>query len=176
MTCRLNVLIAACIRVCLTVHIYSQAVSQTMISGPSPEFDKDNNNNKQQSHHCRHDPHHLLTLLLTSTALDTLSTRTLQMMLRDPALIVRLLRKGARRDGRSVGTNHGNLIFGIDSLLGPGGAGARTLTTLATTLGLREELFNPRLVHKVEGTRKASEEEEVEKNTVWVLVQNFPQA
>lgn len=77
---------------------------------------------------------------------------------RDPTLIIRL-RTG--RDGGPIGSNHGDLVRGID-LLGLAGGFLGALGAFAAALFLGEERCDPGAVDEVAGAEEGGEEEEVE--------------
>lgn len=84
--------------------------------------------------------------------LDTSGNRAVDMVLRDPALIVVLARSDSDRGGLGAGERLRNIDDLLDLLVGAG------------ALSLREEGLDPGLVDKVESTDKSSREEEVEED------------
>lgn len=102
---------------------------------------------------------------LRSTAADTLSLRALQMRGRDPALVV----LGAGSYSRTISTDNGNLLGGVD-LLGALGRLLGALATLAAALLLREEGGNPGVVDEVDGSSEGAEEDKVEEDAGHKLV------
>lgn len=106
-----------------------------------------------------------LSLLRRRSALDPLGRRTVQVVIRDPALIIRLLGHRTSCNSRPISTNNRNLILGRNSLLGSLGRALSTLTTLSSALGLREESLDPGLVNEVERAEESGEEGEVQEDT-----------
>lgn len=98
-------------------------------------------------------------------------------MFRDPALIVSLLRQGARRHGGAIASNDGDLVLRSDGLLRAARGTLGALAALAAAAGLREERLDPGLVDEVEGAGEGGEEEEVEEDaTRCVLVLRFDES
>ena len=86
------------------------------------------------------------------------------MVLRDPALIICLLSLSTGRNSWSISSNHRHLLINRDCLLCACRRTLGTLSTLATTLCLREEGLDPSLVDKIEGCSGCAGEEEVQKD------------
>lgn len=86
-------------------------------------------------------------------------------MVWDPALIVRLLRQILGGDSWSISTNDTQLLFGWHGLLDTTQRATRTLTSLASTLGLGEESLDPGLVDKVERSGGSGGKHKVEEDT-----------
>lgn len=100
----------------------------------------------------------------TPARADALGLRALQMLHRDPALIVCL---GTTSDGRAISTDHSNLLRGVD-LLGTEGRLLRAFTALATALLLRKEGRNPGVVDEVDGSAEGTQEYEVQEDARYV--------
>lgn len=88
--------------------------------------------------------------LAAGSTLDTLSDRAVDVVLRDPALIVALASRGGNS---SVGLSHRDCDADLANLLG--GLGL---------LSLGEQSLDPSLVDKVEGSGESSGQEEVEED------------
>lgn len=97
--------------------------------------------------------------LRSSTALDTLSGRSIDVVSGNPTLIICF---GSARDGRTISSQYGYLIGWIDLL--PSQRALRALTTLPSTALLREECGDPGTVDEVASPRKESTEEEIEED------------
>lgn len=97
---------------------------------------------------------------LSSAAADALGFGALKVRGRDPALIVGLC---AGSDSRTISTNDGNLIGGVD-LLALARRRLSTLTTLAAALLLREEGGDPGVVDEVHGSTEGAKEDEVQED------------
>ena len=85
---------------------------------------------------------------------------------RDPALIVCL---GATRHRRAIGTNNANLI-GVIDFLGTARGFLGTLAAFTAAALLGEEGGDPGAVNEVAGAGEGGEEEEVEEDTVGVMM------
>lgn len=85
--------------------------------------------------------------------LDATGDRAVDVVVRDPALVVVL----SRSDGNGDRLGTGERLSNIDGLLG--------LLVGTGSLSLGEERLDPGLVHEVEGTGESSREEEVEEDT-----------
>jgi hypothetical protein len=79
---------------------------------------------------------------------------------RNPALVVGLR---ARGDSRTISTNNGDLVGGVNLLASTGGP-LRTLAALATALLLGEEGADPGIVDEVAGAAKGAEDDKVEED------------
>jgi hypothetical protein len=86
------------------------------------------------------------------------------MVLRDPALIISLLSLSTGGNSWSICSNHRNLLINRDCLLCACRRTLSALSTLATTLCLREEGLDPGLVDKIEGSSGCAGEEEVQED------------
>lgn len=86
------------------------------------------------------------------------------MVLRDPALIIHLLSLSTGRNSWSICSNHRHLFINRDCLLCACGRTLSALSTLATTLCLREESLDPGLVDEIEGSSGGAGEEEVQED------------
>jgi hypothetical protein len=118
-------------------------------------------------HHLSFPPHLLsndLGLSRRGAALNTLSSWAVDVVLWDPALIIRLLSQSTSSDSWSISANNGNLVVHVDSLLGASRRSLGALTTLTTTASLREEGFDPGLVDKVESSGEGGAQEEVQED------------
>ena len=98
--------------------------------------------------------------LRPSTALDALSRRSIDVVSRNPTLVVCF---SSTCDGRTISSQYGHLIGWVD-LLAPQRA-LRTLTTLASTALLWEERSDPGTVDEVASPREESTEEEVKEDS-----------
>lgn len=92
------------------------------------------------------------------------------MTLRNPTLIISLLRQSPRSNSRSIRSNDRNLIFRINSFLSAQGGTLRALSAFASAFGLWEEGLDPGFVDEVEGSAESSEENEVEEDAGKKLV------
>lgn len=101
-----------------------------------------------------------LDFRLGGSAPDTLGLGALEMLGRDPALIISL---GTRGDSRAISANDSNLLRGIDLLASTRGA-LSALAAFAATLLLGEEGSNPGIVDEVKGTGENSEENDIQKD------------
>jgi len=88
------------------------------------------------------------------------------MMIRNPALIIRLLRLSTSRNSRSISPNDRDLILGRNGSFGTSGRTLSALATFSSAFGLWEEGCDPGLVDEIEGTSEGGEEEEVKENTI----------
>lgn len=103
---------------------------------------------------------------LSLAALDSLRARTVDVMFRNPALIVRLSSDRTSGNSRSISTNDADLILWRNSLLASSRRALGTLSALATSASLRKQSLDPGLVDEVKRTEEAGEKEEVKENTI----------
>ena len=108
-------------------------------------------------------------LLRRGAALDALGSRAVQVVLRDPALIICLLGLSTSSNSWSICANDRDLVLRSHSLLRATGRTLGTLTTLSAALGLWEEGLDPGLVDEVEGSGEGCEEEEVQEDAANAL-------
>jgi hypothetical protein len=94
-------------------------------------------------------------------------------VLRDPALIIRLLGLSTSSNSRSIRTNDRDLVLRSHSLLGATGRTLGALATLSAALGLWEQGFDPGLVDEVESSGEGGEEEEVQEDAANELALQF---
>ena len=113
--------------------------------------------------------HDLGLLLRGGAALDALGSWAVQVVLRNPALIICLLGLSTSSDSRSICANDRNLVFRSHSLLGATGRTLSALATLSAALGLWEEGLDPSLVDEVESSSEGCEEEEVQEDAANAL-------
>ena len=92
-----------------------------------------------------------LIALGSSTAFDALSGRPIDVVSRDPTLIVCF---GSARDGRTISSQYRYLIGWIDLLASQ--RALRALAALPSTALLREECGDPSAVDEVASPRKES--------------------
>lgn len=95
-----------------------------------------------------------------SARLNSLGLGSLQVVRRNPALVVGLRSGG---DSRAISANNADLIGRVD-LLGPSRRALGALTTLSATLLLREEGGDPGVVDEVAGSGEDAKEDEVEED------------
>lgn len=133
--------------------IYSQSPTPTPAPAPNP--------------HTTNYPPLSSTLLsrdLLRAALDLPRRWAVDVVVWDPALIVRLLRQILGGNSRSVSANDAQLLIGWHGLLGTSQRAARALASLASALGLGEESLDPGLVHEVERSGGSGGKHKVEED------------
>lgn len=108
--------------------------------------------------------------LAASARLDTLGNRSVDMVVRDPGLVVLAAFRSGQGDARGLGSRERGIGGGGDVdllglLAGTGGA----------TLRGGEEGFDPGLVDKVESASEGASEDEVEEDAARFVSRIFPQ-
>jgi hypothetical protein len=101
--------------------------------------------------------------------LHPLCLGAVNMMFRDPTLIVRLLRHCPSGDRWSITSNNQHLILGTNSTFRSSRRALGTLAALASAPCLWEEGLDPCLVNKVESSRENGKEKEVEEDANYWL-------
>lgn len=96
-------------------------------------------------------PHGDLLDLLALGGLAALGGGSVDVVVRDPALVVGL---AGGRDGDGLGAGESTVVFDLLGLLG----------SLGRALSGRQQSLNPGLVDKVQGTNEGGGEEEVEED------------
>jgi hypothetical protein len=94
-------------------------------------------------------------------ALDATRVGTVQVLGRNPALVVRL---GAASDSGAISADNSNLLGRIN-LLGATGRLLRALATLSAATLLREKGGDPRVVDEIGSSGEGSDEDEVEEDS-----------
>lgn len=103
-----------------------------------------------------------ISLFGLGSRLDALADRSVDVVVRNPALVVGLASCGRSSHGLGAGERTVNLT--LSGLLGG----------LGSTLSGREEGLNPSLVNKVQSTSERDGQEEVEEDTINRIVLVFP--
>jgi hypothetical protein len=104
-----------------------------------------------------------------SSTLHLLCLRAVDNVVRNPALIIRLLWGCASRRCSSIGTNARRLILGTRRCTMRACCGTLSAITLASALCLWEEGFDPGIIDEVYGSSETCEEEQIQEDSNYRL-------